>query len=103
MSPVIVATKSAWKSKVNWIAALTGLGVVITQLMPFIPAEYQGKATAAVALIGAIGVWYAKTFQTDTVTPSSVTTALSAVDAMRSAGVGENQITDALNASQLKK
>lgn len=71
-TPVIVATKSAWLSKTNWAAAATGLGVIITQFLPFIPAAYQGKATAAVALLGAIGVWITKTFYTTSISPSSL-------------------------------
>lgn len=107
-TPVVVSTKSAWLSKTNWAAALTGLGAIVTEFTPLLPPQYQGKAIAAVALLGAIATWIIKTFYTDTVTPSSIgptatPQAATLVTVMRNAGLPEAAITDALNQAQLKK
>lgn len=100
---VVVPVKSAWSSRINWIAAITGAGSLITAFLPFIPQEYQGKAVAAVALLGAVGVWYQRTFQTTSVTPSSVPTPTpnftTVVTAARNAGLSEEKITDLLNSA----
>lgn len=68
---VTVAVKSAWASKVNWIAALTALSALITQFTPLLPPADQGEATAAVTVIGTLLTIVTKTFFTTTVTPSS--------------------------------
>lgn len=98
---VIVNTKSAWLSKTNWAAAATGLGVIITQFLPFIPQDYQGKVTALVALLGAVATWITRTFYTTSLTPSSTSALPTAASAIRTLGATEQQITDVLNAAQL--
>jgi len=100
-APVIVATKSAWLSKTNWVAGLTGLGAIVTQFTPLLPPEWQGKATAFVALLGAVGVWITRTFFTTSLTPSSTADLPSAANAIRASGASEAQVVDALNAAQI--
>lgn len=72
MNPTaLVDVKSAWWSKVNWAAALTGLATVSAALLPIVPAKYQAEAAAIVAAIGTITTIILKTFYTTSVTPSS--------------------------------
>lgn len=101
-APVVVSVRPAWKSRINQIAvAVFGLAVPIGSLTPFLPQPYKGYSIAAVSILGAFGLWYYRTFQTSSVTPSSVasittrTPALS--DVMRAAGSSETSISDALN------
>lgn len=79
-SPAVVPVqvKSAWLSKVNWIAGLSAALVVLNQTtdllqqaLPFIPAQYQHWVTVAIAVIGGVATIIAKTNFTTTVTPSS--------------------------------
>lgn len=72
-APVVVLVKSAWSSKINWIAGLGGAATILTELAPILPAEWQPKVSAFIALLTAISVWYTRTFQTNAVTPSSLT------------------------------
>jgi hypothetical protein len=99
--PVVVQTKSAWKSKTNRIAAGTAAAAFITALTPLFPPKYQPVATAFVALLGSLGIGYVKTYQTDTVTPSSINPNDALETVMRAAGAGEVQITQALNTRAL--
>lgn len=71
LNAATVAVKSAWYSKVNWIAAATGLSAAIAEFTPLFPDPLAGKISATCAFVGAIAIWYTKTFQTTTITPSS--------------------------------
>lgn len=77
-APVPVKVKSAWLSKVNWIAGLTAVAVVLNQTtdllqqaLPFVPAQYQHWFTVGIAITGGIATIIAKTNFTTTITPSS--------------------------------
>lgn len=73
-----VAVKSAWLSKINWIAGLTMLLAFLSQttdllqqLMPFVPPQYQHYVTLGIVLAGGLATIITKTFFTTTVTPAS--------------------------------
>lgn len=75
---VPVQVKSAWLSKVNWIAGLTAAAVVLNQttdllqqMLPFVPAQYQHWFTAAIAIAGGLATIIVKTNFTTTISPSS--------------------------------
>ncbi len=73
--PVTVTVKSAWASKVNWLAGATAFLVsaneLLNQVAPFLPAPYAHDATIAITIIGGLSTIIAKTFYTTTVTPSA--------------------------------
>lgn len=72
---VVVPVKSAWSSKINWIASVSALLVsaneLLNQLAPFAPPQYAHDITIAIAVVGAISTVIAKTFYTTSVTPSA--------------------------------
>lgn len=77
-SAVPVQVKSAWLSKINWIAGLSTALVVLNQTtdllqqaLPFIPAKYHSYVTAGIAVTGGLATIIAKTWFTNTVTPQS--------------------------------
>src|SRR6185312_14750515 len=101
---VVVPVVAAWKSRINQIAvAVFGLAVPIGSLTPFLPQPYKGYEVAAVSILGAFSLWYYRTFQTSSVTPSSVPTSTQTyntiVTAARNAGLSEEKITDLLNSA----
>lgn len=103
-NPVVVPIRSAWSSRINQIAVgLFGLAVPITALTPILPDKYKPVAIAAASFLGAVSIWYYKTFGTASVTASSVAqnaSANSLETVLRTAGVSETQITDSLNANE---
>jgi hypothetical protein len=94
MAQAVVDTKSAWYSKVNWLAALTALATTLNELLPMVPAQYQHAVTVAIVVVGGLSTIIAKTFYTTTVTPSS---------ASKAPLVQEEAVTSALNVGQTKK
>ena len=94
MAQAVVATKSAWYSKVNWLAALTALATTLNELLPMAPAQYQHAITVAIVIVGGLSTIVAKTFYTTTVTPSS---------AAKAPIVPETAVTAALNVAQSNK
>lgn len=69
---VIVNVKSAWASKINWIAGATAALATLNDLLPIVPPAYQHYVTAAIAIIGGVLLIYTKTFQSASITPSSL-------------------------------
>lgn len=96
----VVNTKSFAASKINWIAAATGLGVLITQFTPMLPAKYQGSATALVGLIGALTTFVVRTFYTTTVVSSSLPSDARPADVVSNLGLATTQ---AVNVAELQK
>lgn len=104
--PVIVPVKSAWLSRVNQIAiGVFGLALPIGALAPILPPPYQAYALAAVSVLGAFGIWYYRTFQTASVTPTTAASAASATPTitqiMRNANVSADSQADVLNEIEL--
>lgn len=105
-TPVVVPVRSAWSSRINQIAvAVFGLAVPLGTLTPFLPEPWKSRALAAVSILGALGIWYYRTFATASVTPSAAasdsTPTPTLTQVMRAGGSSEEKITDALNAAQL--
>lgn len=103
---VVVPVRSAWLSRINQIAVgLFGLVLPIGAMTPFLPEPYKGYALTAVSVLGAFSIWYYKTFQTASVTPSAVANATTPTPnltaAMSSAGIAETDQTAVLNAVSL--
>lgn len=78
MKTATVDVKSAWASKVNWIAGasalLVSLNEVLSEVAPFVPPKYAHWISIALAVVGGLSTIIAKTFYTTTVTPSAVKT-----------------------------
>lgn len=78
MKTATVDVKSAWASKVNWIAGssalLVSLNEVLSEVAPFVPPKYAHWINIALAVVGGLSTIIAKTFYTTTVTPSAVKT-----------------------------
>lgn len=99
---VAVPVVAAWKSRINQIAvAVFGLAVPIGALTPFLPEPWKSRSLAAVSILGALAVYWYRTFQTASVTPSSVPTLAPTVTTLaavaKNAGLSEEQQTELLN------
>jgi len=71
MDNALVAVKSAWASKINWLQALGAAGTLITTLAAGLPPDQAAKWTATVAIVTNIATVIIKTWFTTTVTPAS--------------------------------
>ena len=68
----IVATKSAWMSKINWAQA-AGLAATVAAIVGLpLSAEQILGVVAGIQTVVATGTWILKTFFTPTVTPASI-------------------------------
>jgi len=78
MNTAIVSVKSAWLSKVNWIAALSAAVAALNEttdalreILPLIPVKDQHYVTVGIIVTGAIATIITRTFFTTTVTQAS--------------------------------
>lgn len=73
---VLVETKSAWLSKINWTQAVALLAMALSFFgFPEMSSETQAEILAGIIAIQAFVTWVFKTFLTSTVTPSSAAAA----------------------------
>lgn len=75
---VVVATQSAWASKINWAQAVGGIAMLLAwfsggkiNLSP----EQQVTLVAAIGIVTNLVTWVFKTWFTKTITPASVANA----------------------------
>jgi hypothetical protein len=68
---VAAPVKSAWASKVNWIAGvgsfLTAGSAILTYAAPLLPPPYGVYATTALAVVTGLATIWARTFKTTSV------------------------------------
>lgn len=69
---VVVTTKSAWLSKINWTQAIAVVAMLGTFFGFDLDAQTQASVLAGIVGAQAAITWVFKTFFTNTVTPSSV-------------------------------
>lgn len=69
---VVVPTKSAWLSKINWTQGIAALAMVLTFFGLDLDAKTQAEILAGIVGVQSVVTWLMKTFFTSTVTPSSL-------------------------------
>lgn len=72
---VMVPTKSAWLSKINWTQGVSSLAMVLTLVSGGklnLTADQQTAIIVTIGVVGDIATWVIKTWFTPTVTPASV-------------------------------
>lgn len=102
MTPqVLVDTKSAWVSKVNWIAGAGAVLASLNELFPLLPpgSKLQHYATVAIMALTAFLTIYAKTFLTTTISPAS----LPSVTPYSVVTHSDGSSSDVLNAGELAR
>lgn len=75
---VVVATQSAWASKINWTQAIAGLSMLLSWYSGGkigLTADQQLALVTSIGVIANLFTWVFKTWFTKTVTPASVTNA----------------------------
>ena len=72
---VIVPTKSAWLSKINWTQGVSSAAMVLTLVSGGklnLSADQQTAIIVTIGVVGDVSTWVIKTWFTPTVTPGSV-------------------------------
>jgi len=73
---VLVQTKSAWASKINWTQAVSSGAMLLTLISGGklnLTADQQVGIVVTIGVAGDIITWVTKTWFTPTVTPASMT------------------------------
>jgi hypothetical protein len=71
-STVAVPVQSAWASKINWTQLVGVATSAATLASGVLPPQYAALGAIAIQAIQGVATWYLRTFQTTTVTPSSI-------------------------------
>ncbi|MFZ3308924.1 MAG: hypothetical protein WBD53_08075 [Xanthobacteraceae bacterium] len=72
---VMVPTKSAWLSKINWTQGVSSVAMVLTLVSGGklnLTADQQVAIVVTIGIVGDVATWVIKTWFTPTVTPASV-------------------------------
>lgn len=72
---VLVPTKSAWLSKINWTQGVSSVAMLLTLVSGgtlSLTADQQTAIIVTIGVVGDIATWVIKTWFTPTVTPASV-------------------------------
>lgn len=72
---VMVPTKSAWLSKINWTQGVSSVAMVLTLVSGGkldLTADQQAAIVVTIGVAGDAATWVIKTWFTPTVTPASV-------------------------------
>lgn len=64
-------TKSAWRSKINWVQAVSGLAIVLAYFGFDLDAETQAAIIAGIGGANIAITWVLRTFFTKTLTRAS--------------------------------
>lgn len=68
---VVVDTKSAWASKINWTQAVTLASVLLAFFGFPIPDDVKAELIAAITAVSAVVTWVLRTFFSSTVLHAS--------------------------------
>lgn len=69
---IVVKTKSAWLSKINWTQGVSLIASILAVKGIDLDGETQAQVVIVIQAVQAVATWAIKTFWTDTVAPSSV-------------------------------
>lgn len=72
---VMVPTKSAWLSKINWTQGVSSFAMLLTLVSGGklnLTADQQTAMIVTIGVVGDVATWVIKTWFTPTVTPASV-------------------------------